>query len=232
MSSSHQANPSERARFNLSRWAIAHPSIARFLFGLIIVMGALGVMNMGQKEDPDSPSASWSCRPSGRVPPSRRWWIRWSTRSSASCRKPRILTGSSPIPAPAWAITTVQIKGDTNTAEVKDASTRSARRSAISTRICRPACSVLFQRRVRRHLHHAATLLSAMATAIWLNRSSRSRPATCCIATPGVEKAVILGDQPQKIFIDVSSKALAERGLTVLNIRDALAGPEQYRSRR
>eukprot|EP01035_Chromulina_nebulosa_P045913 gene45913-62197_t len=31
------------------------------------------------------------------------------------------------------------------------------------------------------------------------------------LTTPGVEKAVIIGDQPEKIYIDVSSKALAER---------------------
>ena len=39
--------------FNLSRWAIGHPAIARFLFGLIIVAGVFGLMRMGQKEDPD-----------------------------------------------------------------------------------------------------------------------------------------------------------------------------------
>ena len=39
--------------FNLSRWAIGHPSIARFLFGLILITGVLGLMRMGQKEDPD-----------------------------------------------------------------------------------------------------------------------------------------------------------------------------------
>ena len=43
----------EKRPFNLSRWAIGHPSIARFLFGLIILAGALGLMRMGQKEDPD-----------------------------------------------------------------------------------------------------------------------------------------------------------------------------------
>ena len=43
----------EKRPFNLSRWAIGHPSIARFLFGLIIIAGALGLMRMGQKEDPD-----------------------------------------------------------------------------------------------------------------------------------------------------------------------------------
>ena len=43
----------EKRPFNLSRWAIGHPSIARFLFGLIIVAGVFGLMRMGQKEDPD-----------------------------------------------------------------------------------------------------------------------------------------------------------------------------------
>ena len=43
----------EKQPFNLSRWAIGHPSIARFLFGLIIIAGVLGLMRMGQKEDPD-----------------------------------------------------------------------------------------------------------------------------------------------------------------------------------
>jgi multidrug efflux pump subunit AcrB len=43
----------EKQGFNLSRWAITHPSIGRFLFGLILVAGVLGLMRMGQKEDPD-----------------------------------------------------------------------------------------------------------------------------------------------------------------------------------
>ncbi len=48
------ANTTEgKQSFNLSRWAIGHPSIARFLFGLIILTGVFGLMNMGQKEDPD-----------------------------------------------------------------------------------------------------------------------------------------------------------------------------------
>ena len=46
-------SPVEPGSFNLSRWAIGHPSIARFLFGLIILTGLFGLMRMGQKEDPD-----------------------------------------------------------------------------------------------------------------------------------------------------------------------------------
>src|SRR5690606_3406347 len=44
------------------------------------------------------------------------------------------------------------------------------------------------------------------------------------LTTPGVEKAVIIGDQPQVIYIDVSSKALAERGLTLADLQNAVKG--------
>src|SRR5690606_1730359 len=44
------------------------------------------------------------------------------------------------------------------------------------------------------------------------------------LTTPGVEKAVIIGDQPQVIHIDVSSKALAERGLTLADLQNAIKG--------
>ena len=44
------------------------------------------------------------------------------------------------------------------------------------------------------------------------------------LRVPGVEKAVILGDQPEKLYIDVSSKVLAERGISVLDIQNALSG--------
>src|SRR6185436_4730025 len=39
--------------FNLSRWAIQHASLTRFLVVLILAAGALSLFSMGQKEDPD-----------------------------------------------------------------------------------------------------------------------------------------------------------------------------------
>src|SRR6476660_6585850 len=40
-------------RFNLSRWAIEHRSVTRFLLAIVVIAGVLGVMSIGQKEDPD-----------------------------------------------------------------------------------------------------------------------------------------------------------------------------------
>src|SRR5262249_57391003 len=41
---------------------------------------------------------------------------------------------------------------------------------------------------------------------------------------PGVAKVDVLGVQEERIFIEVSSAALAERGLSALDIQAALAG--------
>src|SRR3546814_10220963 len=44
------------------------------------------------------------------------------------------------------------------------------------------------------------------------------------LSAPGVDNAVSLGEQPQKFYIDVSSRDLAGRGLTLDSISEALAG--------
>ena len=45
--------PGQRpSRFNLSRWAIQHGSLTRFLVVLILAAGGLSLISMGQKEDP------------------------------------------------------------------------------------------------------------------------------------------------------------------------------------
>src|SRR5262245_30917403 len=43
----------ESSGFNLSRWAIAHRSLTRFLVVLILAAGGFALLSMGQKEDPD-----------------------------------------------------------------------------------------------------------------------------------------------------------------------------------
>src|SRR5207237_10723054 len=44
------------------------------------------------------------------------------------------------------------------------------------------------------------------------------------LRVPGVAKVDLLGTQDERIFIEVSSAALAERGLSVLDIEAALGG--------
>jgi multidrug efflux pump subunit AcrB len=216
--------PEDRQPFNLSRWAISHPSIARFLFGLIIVMGALGVMNMGQKEDPDFtfrvmvvqsvwPGASIDDMQNQVVNKIERKlqetphldWVKSYTRAGVS-------------------ITTIQIKGDTNAQDVADAFYQVRKKVGdISQDLPSGLLGPYFNDEFG-DTYITLNSISGEGYSYPELKQFAIQARDMLIATPGVEKAVILGDQPQKIFIDVSSKALAERGLTVVNIQDALAG--------
>ena len=225
MTSSNKANPSSgKEPFNLSRWAIGHPSIARFLFGLIIVMGVLGVMNMGQKEDPDFTfrvMVVQSVWPGASIEEMQDQVV---NKIERKLQETPHLDFVRSYTRAGFAITTVQIKGDTNAQEVADAFYQVRKkvgdiRQELPEGLLGPYFNDEF----------GDTFITLHA----ISGDGYSYPELKKIAiqardmllgTPGVEKAVILGDQPQKIYIDVSSKALAERGLTVVNIRDAIAG--------
>nr|WP_325263356.1 efflux RND transporter permease subunit [uncultured Rhizobium sp.] len=228
MSSDHQANPLEKQKekgsFNLSRWAIGHPSIARFLFGLIIVMGALGIMNMGQKEDPDF---------TFRVMVVQAQWPGASIEDMQNQVVNKIERKLQETPHLDWvksytragiSITTIQVKGDTNAQDVADAFYQ-VRKKIGDIRQDLP--SGIYGPYFNDEFGDTYITLNAITGEGYSYPELKQyaiQARDMLLATPGVEKATILGDQPQKIFIDVSSQALAERGLTVNDISTALAG--------
>ena len=209
-------------RFNLSRWAIQHPSITRFLFAIIIIAGALGLARIGQKEDPDFtfrvmvvqvvwPGASLTDMQDQVVNKIERKlqetphldYLRSFTRAGS-------------------AIITVSIKGDTFGRDVTDAFYQVRKKVGdiagdLPSGILGPYFNDEFgDTFITLHAitgdGYSFPELKTFATA--------ARDAL--LRVPGVEKAVVLGDQPQELYIDISSKVLAERGLTILDIQNAL----------
>ncbi len=210
--------------FNLSRWAIQHPGITRFLFVLILAAGIFGLTRMGQKEDPDFtfrvmivqavwPGASLSDMQDQVVNKIERKlqevphldYLRSFTRAGS-------------------AIITVSIKGDAGGAEVADAFYQVRKkvgdiRSELPSGLYGPYFNDEF----------GDTFITLHA----ISGDGYSYPELKDFAkaardellrVPGVEKVSIIGDQDEKIFVDVSSKALAERGLSPLDIQNALKG--------
>jgi multidrug efflux pump len=210
--------------FNLSRWAIQHPSITRFLVAVIVIAGVLGLLRIGQKEDPDFtfrvmvvqvvwPGASLTDMQDQVVNKIERKlqetphldFVRSFTRAGS-------------------AIITVQIKGEAAGSDVTDAFYQVRKKvgdiaSELPSGIYGPYFNDEF----------GDTFITLHA----ITGDGYSFPELKSFATaardvllrvPGVEKVVVLGDQPQKLYIDVSSKVLAERGITVLDIQNALSG--------
>ncbi len=214
----------EKTPFNLSRWAIAHGSLARFLFALIIVAGALAIANMGQKEDPDF---------TFRVMVVQTVWPGASIEEMQDQVVNKIERKLQETPhldyihsytRAGMAITTINIKGDTDAAEVKDAFYQVRKKvgdieQELPDGLMGPYFNDEFgDTFVTMHA------LSGDGYNFPELKDFAIRARDMLLATPGVEKAVILGDQPRQIHIDVSSKVLAQRGLTLGDLQAALSG--------
>jgi len=214
----------EKRSFNLSRWAIGHPSIARFLFGLIILAGAYGLMHMGQKEDPDFTfrtmvvQASW---PGASIEEMQDQVV---NKIERKLQETPHLDFVRSYTRAGSAVITLQVKGDTDAKDVADAFYQ-VRKKVGDIRAELPAG--LYGPYFNDEFGDTFITLHSLTGEGYSYPELKKyaiRARDMLLATPGVEKAVIIGDQPEKIFIDVSSKALAERGLTLNDLRDTLAG--------
>ncbi|MGI6854528.1 efflux RND transporter permease subunit [Mesorhizobium sp. 1B3] len=214
----------EKRPFNLSRWAIGHPSIARFLFGLILVAGALGLVNMGQREDPEF---------TFRVMVIQAVWPGASLEDMQDQVVNKIERKLQETPhldfvrsyaRAGSAIITLQVKGDTTPDEVADAFYQVRKKvgdieSELPDGLMGPYFNDEFgDTFITMHA------LSGDGYTYPELKAFAIQARDMLLTTPGVEKAVVLGDQPQVIYIDVSSKTLAERGLTLADLQNAIKG--------
>ncbi|MDF0698245.1 efflux RND transporter permease subunit [Rhizobium sp. MC63] len=218
------ATTTEKRPFNLSRWAIGHPSIARFLFGLIIITGVLGLMRMGQREDPEF---------TFRVMVVQAIWPGASIQEMEDQVVNKIERKLQETPHIDWvksytragsAIITLQVKGDTNSKDVADAFYQVRKKVGdISSELPQGLLGPYFNDEFGDTF---ITLHSIRGDGYSYPELKKFaiQARDMLLTTPGVEKAVIIGDQPEKIYIDVSSKALAERGLTILDLQNAVKG--------
>ncbi|MBL0373744.1 efflux RND transporter permease subunit [Rhizobium sp. KVB221] len=210
--------------FNLSRWAIGHPSIARFLFGLIILTGVFGLMNMGQKEDPDFTfrvmvvQAVWPGASIQEMEDQVVNKIERKLQETPHLDFVRSYTRAGS------AIITLQVKGDTDAAEVADAFYQVRKKVGdIAGELPEGLLGPYFNDEFGDTFITLHSLSGAGYSYPELKKFA-IQARDMLLTTPGVEKAVIIGDQPEKIYIDVSSKALAERGLTLNDLQNAIKG--------
>ncbi|MDQ0319111.1 multidrug efflux pump subunit AcrB [Pararhizobium capsulatum DSM 1112] len=214
----------DKRSFNLSRWAIGHPSIARFLFGLIIVAGVFGLMRMGQKEDPDFTfrvMVIQTARPGASIEEMQDQVVNKIERKLQETPNLDFVRSYTRAGS---AIITLQIEGDTDAAEVADAFYQVRKKIGD---ISSDLPSGLYGPYFNDEFGDTFITLHSLSGDGYSYPELKKfaiQARDMLLTTPGVEKAVIIGDQPEKIFIDVSSKALAERGLTLNDLRDTLAG--------
>ena len=218
------ASANEKTRFNLSRWAIGHPSIARFLFALIIVAGGFGLLRMGQSEDPDFTfrvmvvQAVW---PGASIADMQDQVV---NKIERKLQETPHLDFVRSYTRAGSAVILLQVKGDTNADEVADAFYQVRKKIGdIENELPPGLLGPFFNDEFGDTFITLHSVSGAGYSYPELKRFA-IEARDMLLTTPGVEKAVIIGDQPQAIHIDISSKVLAERGLTLMDVQNAVRG--------
>ncbi|MGV6874056.1 efflux RND transporter permease subunit [Pseudochelatococcus sp. B33] len=214
----------EKQPFNLSRWAIRHASMARFLFVFILLAGVFGLMRMGQKEDPDFTfrvmvvQAAW---PGASIQEMEDQVV---NRIERKLQETPHLDFIRSYTRAGSAIITLQIKGDTNAEQVADSFYEVRKKvNDIAGELPEGLIGPYFNDEFGDTFITLHSFSGEGFTFPELKKLA-IQARDMLLSTPGVEKAVIIGDQPERIYIDISSTAMAERGLTLNDLRNALAG--------
>ena len=215
---------SDKGGFNLSRWAIENPSVSRFLMATVFLAGLFGLFSIGQKEDPDFTfrvmivQAVW---PGASLQDMQDQVV---NKIERKLQETPHLDYVKSFTRAGSAVIQVNIKGDASAAEVADAFYQVRKKTGdIAAELPQGLLGPYFND------EFGDTFITLHA----ITGDGFSYPELKTFATAardqllrvkGVEKVAILGDQDRKIHIDVSSKVLAEHGLTPNDIAQAING--------
>jgi multidrug efflux pump subunit AcrB len=209
--------------FNLSRWAIEHVSLTRFLVVLILAAGGLSLFSMGQKEDPEF---------TFRVMVVRVLWPGASVEEMQSQVIDKIEQKLQETPnldfirsytRAGSSVIMVSIRGEARGREVTDVFYQ-VRKKLGDIRHTLPAGVIgPFFNDEFGDTYITLHALTGDGFSYPELKTQAKRIRDQLLKVPGVEKVDLLGTQAEKVYIEISSKVLAERQLSALDIQNALA---------
>jgi multidrug efflux pump subunit AcrB len=209
-------------RFNLSRWAIQHGSLTRFLVVLILAAGALSLFSMGQKEDPDF---------TFRVMVVQTSWPGASVEELQSQVVDKIERKVQEAPhldfvrsytRPGNSVIFVNFKGEARGQQITDAFYQVRKkvgdiRHTLPSGVIGPFFNDEFG-----DTYITLHALTGRGFSYPELKGQAKHIRDLLLRVPGVEKVDLIGTQDEKVFIEISSKVLAERNLSPLDIQNAL----------
>jgi multidrug efflux pump subunit AcrB len=210
--------------FNLSRWAIRHGSFTAFLLVLLIAAGALSLLRIGQKEDPDF---------TFRVMVVQVLWPGATAEEMQDQVVDKIERKLQETPGldflrsytrPGFANIFVNLKGSVRGEAVKDAFYQARKKIGDIRQTLPEAVIGPFFNDEFGDTYISLYAVTGQGYSYPELKTFAKNARDILLRIPGVAKVDLLGLQEERIFIEVSSAALAERGLSALDIQAALAG--------
>src|SRR5262245_22453700 len=210
--------------FNLSRWAIDHGSFTAFLLVLLLAAGAFSLMRIGQKEDPDF---------TFRVMVVQVLWPGATTEEMQDQVVDKIERKLQETPGldfvrsytrPGFANIFVNLKGAVRGDAVKDAFYQARKKIGDIHQTLPEGVLGPFFNDEFGDTYISLYAVTGRGFSYPELKTFAKTARDILLQVPGVAKVDLLGLQEERIFIEVSSAALAERGLSAIDIKAALAG--------
>jgi multidrug efflux pump subunit AcrB len=221
--SSHEQSEPEGG-FNLSRWAIQHRSLTRFLLILILAAGLFALKNLGQKEDPDFTFRTMVVQ------------VNWPGSSVHELqeqvvdkieRKIQETPGIDYVQSyahPGSAVIFVNLRGEQRGREVSDAFYQVRKKVGDIAATLPQGVQGPFFNDEFGDTYIALYSISGQGFSYPELRDFARDARDILLRVPGVGKVDLLGVQDEKVFIEIPSRVLAERNISVQDIQAALTG--------
>ena len=202
-----------RSRFNISRWALEHPALTRYLMVVLLVLGVAAYFQLGQDEDPPF---------TFRLMVVQARWPGASAQQMAEQVTDKIEKTLQEVPhadrirsytKPGESLTIVQLKDSSPPKEVANSWYQARKRvgdmrSTLPAGVIGPAFNDDFG-----DVYGSIFALSADGFTPEELRVFADRVRQQLLKVPDVAKVETFGAQAEKIFIEISHKRLAQLGL-------------------
>jgi multidrug efflux pump len=210
--------------FNLSRWAIDHGGFTAFLLVLLLAAGAFSFLRIGQKEDPDFTfrvmvvQVLWPGATAEEMQDQVVDKIERKLQETPGLDFVRSYTRSG------FANIFVNLKGSMRGEAVKEAFYQARKKIGDIRQMLPDGVIGPFFNDEFGDTYISLYAITGQDFGYPELKTFAKTARDILLRVPGVAKVDLLGTQDERIFIEVSSAALAERGLSALDIQAALGG--------
>jgi len=206
-------SPAEGSRFNISRWALEHPALTRYLMVVLLVLGFAAYFQLGQDEDPPFTframvvQAFWPGASAQQVAEQVTDKIEKTLQEVPYADKIRSFT------KPGESLTIFQLKDSAPPREVSGSWYQARKRvgdmrNTLPTGVIGPVFNDDFG-----DVYGSIFALSADGFSREELRVHAERVRQRLLKVPDVAKVELFGAQAEKIFVEISQKRLAQMGL-------------------
>jgi multidrug efflux pump len=220
------ANPgtgSMASRFNISRWALEHPALTRYLMVVLLVLGFAAYFQLGQDEDPPF---------TFRAMVVQAYWPGASAQQVADQVTDKIERTLQEVPhadvirsyaKPGESLTLFQIHDSASPKEVPNVWYQVRKRIGDVRGTLPPGVVGPFFNDDFGDVYGSIYALSADGFSDEELRVFAENIRSQLLRVPHVAKVEVFGAQPEKIFVEVSQKRLAQLGLDMNQVLGQLA---------